>query len=166
MLLGVLYHYHPIAKVLGIELTVARRPYYRVLGWRELGPRCPGSGRTYPQAVLLSNSRKHLAYLSYYAVPRDMHVAARGIPAGGIPPTTTSWSPTSRAATRTSSCSSVVRTGSGRTGDVRSTRYWERHVPVFRTWSSTCGPPARVQGLQPLAQRAALPGAGMAAEFS
>ena len=84
VLLSVLYHYHPIAKVLGIELTRGKTPYYRVLGWRELGAEVSTVRADYPQAVLLSNSRKHLAYLSYYAVPRDMHVAAWW-PAGGIP---------------------------------------------------------------------------------
>lgn len=83
-LLSLFYHYHPLAEALGMELRRDRTPYARILGWRELGAEVSKIRAGFPNAVLLSDSRKHLAYLSYYSVPRDMRVAWWG-PEGGIP---------------------------------------------------------------------------------
>ena len=83
-LLSVFYHYHPIARALGVELTSRQTPYARILGWRELGAEVSEVRRMHPQAVLLSNSRRYLAYLSYYSAPRDMRIAWWQ-PDGGIP---------------------------------------------------------------------------------
>lgn len=83
-LLSVLYHYHFIARGLGIELARQQTPYYRVLGWRELGAAVSKAIAPYPEAWLLSDSRRYLAYLSYYTVPRRMQVAWWG-PDGGVP---------------------------------------------------------------------------------
>lgn len=83
-LLSVFYHYHAIARTLGVDLTRGQTPYGRLLGWRELGAEVSEVRRAYPQAVLLSNSRRYLAYLSYYSTPRDMRVAWWQ-PGGGIP---------------------------------------------------------------------------------
>jgi len=83
-LLSLFYHYHPIAQVLGIELRRGQTPYARVLGWRELGVEVSKVRRAHPRAALLSNSRRYLAYLSYYSLPRDMRIAWWG-PGGGSP---------------------------------------------------------------------------------
>jgi len=83
-LLSVFYHYHPIAQALGVDLRRGQTPYARILGWRELGAEVSEVRAAHPRAVLLSNSRQYLAYLSYYSSPRDMRVAWWQ-PGGGIP---------------------------------------------------------------------------------
>lgn len=83
LMLSVFYHYHAIAGALGVELRRGQTPYSRILGWRELGAEVSKVRTDFPDAVLLSDSRMHLAYLSYYAVPRDMRVAWWG-PARGL----------------------------------------------------------------------------------
>jgi len=83
VLLSLFYHYHPIARMFGVELTRNQTPYHRILGWRELGAEVSQVRAAYPQAVLLSDSRKLLAYLSYYSTPRDMRVAWWQ-PSGGL----------------------------------------------------------------------------------
>jgi len=83
-LLSVFYHYHPVARALGVELRRGQTPYARILGWRELGVEVSKVRQAHPQAVLLSDSRQYLAYLSYYSLPRDMRVAWWQ-PGGGIP---------------------------------------------------------------------------------
>jgi len=84
LLLSIFYHYQPITRALNIELTRSQTPYARILGWRELGAEVSKVRSAFPQAVLLSDSRMYLAYLSYYSVPRDMRVAWWG-PGGDIP---------------------------------------------------------------------------------
>ena len=66
-LLGGLYHYHTIADALDIPLTRKTDPYFKRLGWRELGERLVPIRRLYPGAALLSDSRKVLALLGYHA---------------------------------------------------------------------------------------------------
>lgn len=83
LLLSVLYHYHAIADVLGVELRRGATPYSRILGWRELGAAVSEVAREHPDAILLSDSRKHLAYLSYYTEPKRMQVAWWA-PQGGL----------------------------------------------------------------------------------
>ncbi|WP_457599240.1 glycosyltransferase family 39 protein [Hydrogenimonas sp.] len=70
VLLGVgLYHYHDIARGLGIELTRKTDPYKRVLGWHELGARVSKILARHPGAKLLSDDRKTMAELIYYVTP-------------------------------------------------------------------------------------------------
>ncbi len=70
LLLGLgLYHYHDIARALGIELTRKSDPYKRVLGWSELGERVSKILARYPGAKLLSDDRKVMAELIFYVSP-------------------------------------------------------------------------------------------------
>ncbi|MCP5299319.1 MAG: glycosyltransferase family 39 protein [Chromatiaceae bacterium] len=82
LLLSIFYHYHTFAEAVGAQLRKGQTPYARVLGWRELGAEVSTRNRLHPRAILLSDSRKHLAYLSYYAQPRTMQLAWWG-PQGG-----------------------------------------------------------------------------------
>ncbi len=70
VLLGIgLYHYHDIARGLGVELTRKIDPYKRVLGWKQLGKEVSELLREYPDAKLLSDDRKTMAELIYYIDP-------------------------------------------------------------------------------------------------
>ena len=75
ILLGVvLYHYHHLASLAGVELTRHTDPYRRVLGWKKLGEEVAKIYRDHPDAVLMSDDRKEMAELIYYVRPR--HAAA------------------------------------------------------------------------------------------
>ena len=67
LLLAGMYHYHFLADALDIQLTRTNDPYFKRLGWAELGERLIPVRRRHPQAALLSDSRKLLALLGYYA---------------------------------------------------------------------------------------------------
>lgn len=66
LLLSGLYHYHALADVLDVQLTRKTDPYFKRLGWRELGGQLLPIRRRFPRASLLSDSRKVLALLGYY----------------------------------------------------------------------------------------------------
>jgi len=66
-LLSLLYHYHALADLAGIQLTRKSDPYFKRLGWRELGTQLLAWRRQYPQAALLSADRKLLAQLGYHS---------------------------------------------------------------------------------------------------
>lgn len=71
------YHYHGVLSVAGVEANRSNDPYRRVLGWKEAGLQLGDYQTQYPKAYLLSDSRKLLAYLGFYASPRfDQRVAA------------------------------------------------------------------------------------------
>jgi hypothetical protein len=70
ILLGLgLYHYHDIARTLGIELTRKTDPYNRVLGWKRLGEEVSRYMARYPDAKLLCDDRKVMAELIFYVRP-------------------------------------------------------------------------------------------------
>ena len=64
-----LYHYHFIAKTFNIELTRKTDPYKRVLSWDKLANEVSKVLKKYPNARLLSDSRKVMAELIYYIKP-------------------------------------------------------------------------------------------------
>jgi 4-amino-4-deoxy-L-arabinose transferase-like glycosyltransferase len=67
LLLSGMYHYHALADTFGVQLTRKTDPYFKRLGWAELGQQLVPIRRRYPQAALLSDSRKLLALLGYHA---------------------------------------------------------------------------------------------------
>lgn len=64
------YHWHDLARALGVELNRKIDPYSRVLGWRELGDAVAGRLAEHPGARLLTSDRTEFAQLAYYAGPR------------------------------------------------------------------------------------------------
>jgi 4-amino-4-deoxy-L-arabinose transferase-like glycosyltransferase len=83
LLLSVAYHYHDLADLAGVEMTAARTPYKRRLGWRELGAEVRPWTRQYPDARLVSDSRELLSFLSYYGVDAPRGLASWN-PAGNV----------------------------------------------------------------------------------
>ena len=70
------YHYHSVQSLAGIEINRRNDPYHRLLGWRELGNQLSHWQQRYPQAQLLAEKRKLLAYFGFYSTPRFAgHVA-------------------------------------------------------------------------------------------
>lgn len=67
LLLSVLYHYHALADLFGVQLTRKTDPYFKRLGWRELGQALIPLRERYPSAALLSSSRKLLAHMAYHS---------------------------------------------------------------------------------------------------
>ena len=84
ILVSVFYHYHALADLAGVELTRRTDPWFKRLGWAEAGARLAELRRRYPQAALLSDSRKLLALMGYHAR------------LDGRPPVLRSWNPTGR----------------------------------------------------------------------
>ncbi len=75
-LLGVVQHYHTLAQVAGVELTRKTDPYFKRLGWRELGAELRPLVQERPGVRLVSSSRRLLAYLGYYAMDWPPRVAS------------------------------------------------------------------------------------------
>lgn len=66
-LLSVLYHYHALAGLVGVELTARQDPYRKRLGWERLGAQLRPIVAAQADTVLVSGDRKLLSYLGYYA---------------------------------------------------------------------------------------------------
>ncbi len=74
VLLGVaFYNFHAIAQAAGIELTRKTDPYFRIMGWRELGAQIQPILLAHPDASLLADHRFVLAELLYYISPHPEH---------------------------------------------------------------------------------------------
>ena len=67
LLLSLVYHYHAIADTLGIELTRKTDPYFKRLGWEQLGEQLARLRADHPGTALLSSNRQLLAQLGYHA---------------------------------------------------------------------------------------------------
>jgi len=68
LLLSGAYHYHALADGLGVELTARQDPYRKRLGWEALGAQLHPILAESDHSLLVSEDRKLLAYLGYYAV--------------------------------------------------------------------------------------------------
>lgn len=68
---AVIYHYHDLARLFGIELTRKTDPYHRITGWRDLGTAVAAQLATHPKARLLCTDRDVITELLYYARPRS-----------------------------------------------------------------------------------------------
>jgi 4-amino-4-deoxy-L-arabinose transferase-like glycosyltransferase len=69
---SVVYHYHGLARLAGVELTSKTDIYKRVTGYRELGARVAGVLAAHPGQRLLVDDRKSMASLLYYARPASL----------------------------------------------------------------------------------------------
>ena len=76
LLLSGVYHYHALADLMGAEVTASRTPYKHRLGWRELGEEVREWTRAYPDARLVGDTRKMLAFMSYYGVDEPRGLAS------------------------------------------------------------------------------------------
>lgn len=76
VLLSGAYHYHALANLIGFELSAQTTPYRSRMGWRALGDGVARWTRAYPDARLVSNKRRLLAYMTYYGADPDRPVAS------------------------------------------------------------------------------------------
>lgn len=76
LLLSGVYHYHKLADLVGFERTSRTSPYGSRMGWRELGDGVAHWTRAYPDARLVSNQRRLLAYMTYYGAEPDHPVTS------------------------------------------------------------------------------------------
>ncbi len=72
---ALLYHWHDLARGLGVELSRRTDPYARVTGYRALGREVQRRLAAQPGARLLGDDRKTFAWLLYYARPLSREAA-------------------------------------------------------------------------------------------
>lgn len=68
---AVIYHYHDLARGIGVELTRKTDPYHRITGWRAFGAAVAAQLAAHPEARLLCTDRDVITELLYYARPRS-----------------------------------------------------------------------------------------------
>lgn len=78
------YHFHTLAPALGIELSARTDIHSKRIGWRELGHAVRTWTDAYPDAILVSDSRPFLAYLSYFGTRQWPPRIAGWMPDGRI----------------------------------------------------------------------------------
>ncbi len=66
-LISMMYHYHALADLFDVELRRSNDPYFKRLGWLELGEQLKAIRARYPNAALLSDDRKLLALMAYHS---------------------------------------------------------------------------------------------------
>lgn len=69
LLMAMMYHYEPIMKSIGIELSKKRDPFVRIKGWKEFGEKITEVYQNYPDHTLLGDSRKEISEMIYYVEP-------------------------------------------------------------------------------------------------
>ncbi|MBI3513864.1 MAG: glycosyltransferase family 39 protein [Proteobacteria bacterium] len=72
---GVMYGYHDLARLAGIELTRKTDPFHRLRGWDHLGRAIAGQLAQHPGFVLMTDDRMLFAELAFYVRPRPTQVA-------------------------------------------------------------------------------------------
>lgn len=75
ILLSLIYHWPVLLDSLNVERGRNNDPYFRVLGWDEIGRQVAPVMDEYPDALLLSDSRKLLAAVGFYAMPGEFRLA-------------------------------------------------------------------------------------------
>lgn len=75
LLLSLIYHWPVLLDSLNIERVRGNDPYFRVLGWDEIGAQVAPVMAEHPDARLLSSSRKLLAAVGYYSMPGEFRLA-------------------------------------------------------------------------------------------
>lgn len=78
-LLAIFNHFPLYQQALNIELKYSNDMFRRIRGWPELGAELATIQKSYPDAILASDSRDLLAYLGYYSNP-DKYELARWNP--------------------------------------------------------------------------------------
>ena len=71
---GVMYGYHDLARLAGIELTRKTDPYNRLKGWNYLGQAVQAQLAEHPGFVLMTDDRMLFAELAFYVRPRPIQV--------------------------------------------------------------------------------------------
>lgn len=67
LLLGLIYHWPQIQSLARVEASERNSPYFRLMGWEQLGQSAKPILTQYPEASLLSDSRELLAYIGFYS---------------------------------------------------------------------------------------------------
>lgn len=75
VLLSLIYHWPVLLDGIGVERGRNNDPYFRVLGWDEIGMQVAPVMADHPDALMLSNSRKLLAAVGFYAMPGEFRLA-------------------------------------------------------------------------------------------
>ena len=75
LLLSTFYHWPILADRMGLERTKFIDPWFRVLGWDQVGEQLLPVMQANPDLLLASSSRKLLATLGYYATPGEFRVS-------------------------------------------------------------------------------------------
>ena len=75
LLLSLVYHWPPLLDNLGITRDRDNDPWFRVLGWDEVGALVQPLFQENPEARLTSESRRVLAIVGYYATPGELRLA-------------------------------------------------------------------------------------------
>jgi hypothetical protein len=71
---GVMYGYHDLARLAGIELTRKTDPFNRLRGWDHLGQAVAAQLAEHPGFVLMTDDRLLFAELAFYVRPRPTQV--------------------------------------------------------------------------------------------
>ncbi len=74
-LLTTFHHWPDLVRASGYPLTSRNDPYQRLRGWPELGRAAGQLLRRHPEAGLLADDRKTLAWLGYYGLPEAKRFA-------------------------------------------------------------------------------------------
>lgn len=69
VLMVLIYHYEPIMKLAGVELTKKNDPFKRIKGWKSFGEKIGEIHKAYPGYTLLSKSREEVSQMIYYVHP-------------------------------------------------------------------------------------------------
>jgi 4-amino-4-deoxy-L-arabinose transferase-like glycosyltransferase len=69
LLMALLYHYEPIMKFAGVELSKKNDPYKRIRGWKTFGEKISEVYKEYPHHTLLADSRTEISEMIFYVKP-------------------------------------------------------------------------------------------------
>lgn len=69
VLMILIYHYEPIMKVAGIQLTKKNDPFKRIKGWKIFGEKVGEIYHSYPGYTLLADGRAEVSQMIYYVHP-------------------------------------------------------------------------------------------------
>jgi len=72
---AVMYGYHDLARLAGIELTRKTDPFHRLRGWNHLGNAVSAQLTQHPGFVLMTDDRMLFAELAFYVRPKPTQVA-------------------------------------------------------------------------------------------
>lgn len=67
VLLSLIYHWPQLQSLAQVEASAKNSPYYRLMGWENLGRSVKPILAKFPSAYLLSDSRELLAYIGFYS---------------------------------------------------------------------------------------------------
>lgn len=74
LLMGTVYHFESLVKLVGAELTKKNDPYKRIRGWKEFGAEVSNVYQDYPNHTLLAKERKEISELIFYVEPHPFDI--------------------------------------------------------------------------------------------